>query len=241
MDVTTAADRPTRASTHARGHTHRAGGCGCGCRGGGSRPSGEEAIRDMVEAVYRPYLAMLEALQQPSSGMGGYALPGWGLQPQAQAQGCGCGGSGGCAPRDDCHCRCCVVDADLVVHTRLGERRIVPITLTNDRRREREVSLELSDFTTRGGSPAQVSGRVVGPERFTLAACSEREVVLAISVDLDADGDADREQLRDVDDCVVAYGDLRIVGCDNRAVRIAVSVLPRDCDAHRVRCERHCC
>jgi hypothetical protein len=47
--------------------------------------------------------------------------------------------------------------------------------------------------------------------------------------------------LIDVDECVVAYGDLRFGGCDNRPLRIAVSTLPRDCHAYHVRCSCGCC
>lgn len=82
----------------------------------------------------------------------------------------------------DCMCTCCVCDADLVVYARLGEMRIVPIRLTNERRREREIELDLAPFTTRGGSPTMVKGQVVGPNEFTLEPCSEREIIVAVSV-----------------------------------------------------------
>jgi len=169
--------------------------------------------------------------------------------------GCGCGGDCGCEPcgRDDCHCRCCVVDADLVVNARLGERRVVPLTIENNRRRERELKLELSEFTSRGGSASGVTGELLSPATLTLAACSHAEVVIGINVgDRGQQGDAGRnvkgspaeeggQRMPDVDDCAVAYADLRIAGCDHRPIRIAVATLPRGCHDYRVDCGCGCC
>jgi hypothetical protein len=193
--------------------------------------------------------------------------------------GCGCGSYDRCECKscryDDCHCQCCIVDADLVVHTRLGERRVVPILVENDRRREKEVELDLSDFRTKGGSRTAISAFVT-PTTFTLGPCEEREVIIGIDVKPEEgdDGSVDDtgetstdakskaasgrakvehaeaatavlsvrdDRLIDVDECVVAYGDLRFVGCDNRPLRIAVSVLPRDCHAYRWPCSCGCC
>lgn len=164
-----------------------------------------------------------------------------------------------CEPcdHDDCHCTCCVGDADLVVYTRLFERRVVPIRIQNARRRERQISLELSGFTTKGGRPAPVHGQIIGPTSFTLAGCAEREVTLVLATgtteeegepvqpeDVERAVSARLEQaqeLPDVDDCVVAVADLRIEGCDIRPIRIAVPVLPRDCAAYDVVCDCACC
>jgi hypothetical protein len=224
---------------------------------------------------------------------------------------CGCdeGDCDGCG-RDDCHCECCVVDADLVVHARLGETRIVPLTIENPRRRQREVRLELSNWTTRRGAPASIQGIILPPTEFTLEPCSEREVVLAIQVQFGGTGrvsaalqgvreagaaqpahpgqtaregqnaqgaqsteggqtaqsnqtaereagnaestlaslaaraanlDASDRRLADVDQCEVYYADLRVEGCDMRPVRLAVAVLPRDCESHPINCGCGCC
>lgn len=150
-------------------------------------------------------------------------------------QGCG---------RDDCHCTCCVTDADIVVYTRLFERRVVPIRIENTRRRERQITLELSRFTTRGGKRAPVEGRIEGPTSFTLGGCEERDLTLVIDVgkkDDDVNHDEERERPSDVEDCVVAVADLRIEGCDHRPVRIAVPILPRDCASYEIACECACC
>jgi hypothetical protein len=245
--------------------------------------------------VGEPYAGLLRSATDASAkGLLGVQMPvarGWGRGPQGKRPDydwhehhkghghrhhdeCGCGSYEDCecrpCRRDDCHCRCCIVDADLVVHARLFERRLVPILLENDRRREKEVDLDLSEFKTRGGSRTSIVASVT-PTTFVLGPCEEREIVVAIEVrgeqpdegagdtkDTEAKPKAgaskqvgepartivvgDREvELIDVDECIVAYGDLRFSGCDIRPLRIAVSVLPRDCHAYRLRCSCGCC
>ena len=51
----------------------------------------------------------------------------------------------------------------------------------------------------------------------------------------------DDRTLPDIDDCHVAIADLCIEGCDARPIRIAVAVLPRDCNSYTVRCVCACC
>jgi hypothetical protein len=162
-------------------------------------------------------------------GCEGRREPGCGCR-DGRERDCGCGRCG-----DDCHCVCCVAGADLVVETRLGERRVVTLEVVNERRRERDITLELGAFTTRGGSPAPVAGAVDGATTFKLAPCSEHLVPIVIEVGIE------REGLPDVDDCLVAWSDLKVEGCDIRPVRIAVAILPRDCGAYRVRCACGCC
>ncbi len=157
---------------------------------------------------------------------------------QHHPHGCGC---------HDRHCECRVCDADLVVNARLGERRVVPITIENNRRREREITLELSDFRSRGGADSAVTGSIVPPTQFTLDACREHQAVVVIQVGAMSDNGDDKKtegedhSHPDVDDCEVAYADLRIVGCDHRALRIAVTTLPRDCHTYPVDCSCGCC
>ena len=169
--------------------------------------------------------------------------------------GCGCGGSNehdtGCRQcrADDCHCQCCIGDdLDLVVYSRLGERRIVPITITNERRREREVTLELSGFKTKGGREVPVTGAIVGADTFTLAPCEERAVTITVESSEPAAGatgdnaQGNEIQAPDVDDCLVAVADLRVEGCDIRCpIGIGVVLLPRDCDAFDLGCGCGCC
>jgi hypothetical protein len=184
---------------------------------------------------------------------------------------CGCGSEEGC-PRcnaDPCQCYCCIGDVDLAVYSRVGELRVIPIVIENERRREKEINLDLSDWTTRSGKPAPVRTRGLTPTKFTLGPCEERTVVLGVQVfDDDAAnakanagaaaatataagkasgkrgevlvGEGERE-LPDVDECLVAIADLRVEGCDHRPVRIAVAILPRDCDPFTVSCGCSCC
>lgn len=145
-----------------------------------------------------------------------------------------------CAP-DDCSCRCCVADSDLLVEARVGERRIVPITIENHWRRERDIELELSSWTAAEG--VKVSGQIAGPTTFKLEPCGEAEIVLGIEISGTdtAASVANNRRTGDVKQCTVAYADLRVKGCDIRPIRIAVAVLPRDCDAYVVDCRCGCC
>ncbi len=170
------------------------------------------------------------------------------MQPQRRTHDCDCPDD--CAP-DHCHCQCCVSDADLLVHARVGDRQIVPLVIENNRRREREVELQLSDWTTHKEQTVQVMGQILEPTKFTLAACEERAVVLIIEVTgSDRTTEASEStstatvvvnQLPDVDSCKVYYTDLRVKGCDIRPIRVAVAVLPRDCTAHPIDCHCGCC
>lgn len=158
---------------------------------------------------------------------------------------CGCGKGYPCK-RDDCACRCCIVEADLVVYARNGERRVVPFVVENPRRREREVRLELSGWTTRGGSDAPVTSGFLGPTQFTVPPCGEQATSLGVQVNVggvDQPGGPDQPTQRfpDVDECTVFYADLRVVGCDIRPVRIALAVLPRDCSPYQIDCGCACC
>lgn len=160
--------------------------------------------------------------------------------------------------RDDCQCRCCIHDADLVIQTYLGERRVVPLLIENSRRRERQISLELSQFTTSDQSSFTATGQIVAPTTFVLEACSEREVILVVQTtpsqpgftfegggDVPPTGAADqqpnRREIPDVDECRVLYADLRVEGCDIRPIRIALVILPRDCDPFEIDCHCGCC
>lgn len=161
--------------------------------------------------------------------------------------------------RDACECYCCIGDVDVVVYARVGERRVVPITVENERRREREIKLELSSWTTRGGRTGLVETVAVHPKEFTVAPCGEQDVVLVIEVrgqpkpddggddggnegdDLESRAVVVRGRVPDVDTCEVVTADLRLVGCDHRSLRLATAVLPRDCDPFVVSCGCTCC
>jgi len=139
---------------------------------------------------------------------------------------------------DPCHCKCCIVNADLIVYARLGEIRVIPLFLENRWRRERKIATELSQWTTRGGKSAPVKGVLLPPApEFTLPPCGHQSVTLVVEI-----GTISREkQEPDVDDCVVAYADLRVQGCDIRPIRIAIAILPRDCEPYEIECGCECC
>ena len=123
---------------------------------------------------------------------------------------------------------------DLAVYSRVGEQRIVPIVVANERRREKDISLELSDWTTRGGRAGAVETLGLSPKAFTLAPCAQQAVILEVAVRGadQAQGDApapgrkpperkppDDKAPGDVDGCLVVTADLRLVGCDHRPIR----------------------
>jgi hypothetical protein len=159
---------------------------------------------------------------------------------------CGCGEPCG-HEHCNCHCTCCVCDADLVVYTRVGEQRVVPVRIENERSRERQVKLSVSDFTTRGGSASPVKVSLLGGTDLTIAPCATEDTTLLVASGAGPDDvekppkRGERTRLPDVDDCVVAVGDLRVDGCDIRPVRIAVAVVPRDCSPYEIGCGCACC
>ena len=152
--------------------------------------------------------------------------------------GCGCHHEKCGCHRDPCHCNCCIVNADLIVYARLGEVRVIPLFLENTWRRERKIVTELSPWTSRGGNPAPITGRLMPPApEFTLPPCGRQTLTLVVEI-----GAGDRDnQARDVDNCLVGYADLRVQGCDIRPIRIAIAILPRDCEAYEIECGCQCC
>ena len=160
-----------------------------------------------------------------------------------------------CSSDYDCHCVCCVCDADVLIYARCGETRRIPITFENDTRRERQVQLELAKFVTAGGHdlgwPTDLS-----PATFTLRPCGEQTVVVRVEVRCDPfrpaqpSGDATAGRPPDaqgegrvptLDRCEVAYATLRAEGCLVRPILIAIAVLPDDCDAYQRSCSCGCC
>ena len=175
--------------------------------------------------------------------------------------GCGCHDHGrhdhhhehDCCPHcgsDSCECVCCIGDVDLAVYARAGETRVIPIVVENERRREKQITLELSNWTTRGGKAAPVRTVQLEPGQLTLAPCEEKTVTLVVRVGAEPGeqepqhenepGERER-RWPDVDECLVAIADLRLQGCDHRPLRVAVAVLPRSCDPYRVECGCSCC
>jgi hypothetical protein len=150
---------------------------------------------------------------------------------------------------EPCECICCVGDVDTVVYTRVGERRVLPVEIENERRREAKVKLELSEWTTRAGNPAPVRAVLEPAEEFALEPCGRHKVTLILEVSASQDDAANKtagkrdalELPRDVESCLVAIADLRLVGCEHRPIRLAAAILPRYCDPFRIGCGCGCC
>lgn len=157
---------------------------------------------------------------------------------------------------DSCECYCCIGDVDLAVYSLLGEQRVIPIVMENERHRDTQITLDLSPWTTPGGSDAPVETLRLEPATFTLPSCGEQQITLVVrtreaptggekSTGEAPAGAADKSEQQkqppDVDNCLVATADLRLVGCDHRPLRIAVAILPRNCDPYLVSCGCNCC
>ena len=74
-----------------------------------------------------------------------------------------------------------------MVHTRVGERRIVPLALHNSWRRERPVTLAVGPWHVGSGTDLAVVA-VLEEEQVTLAPCEDRIVRLVIGVTTTGDG-----------------------------------------------------
>jgi hypothetical protein len=201
-----------------------------------------------IENISRTMQSMIGSLQAR-----GPAAPG--AQPREQdhhhhphghEHGHKCGCCRQCEP--DCHCQCCICDADVVEYARCGETRIIPLTFENDSRRERDVKLTLGPFATSGGSEPGWQANL-SETQFKLLGCAEKTVLLSVRVDCskltgvnDPAGNDNREgRIPSVDECKVLYATVRAEGCLIRPIVIAIAVRPNDCGAHHVCCQCGCC
>jgi hypothetical protein len=85
---------------------------------------------------------------------------------------CGCGNV----------CRCCVPDADVVLHARAGEQRVIPFLLHNPWRREREVTIAVGPWRVCNAGRLEVRSVVDAEESLTLQPCEKRVVRLLVLV-----------------------------------------------------------
>ncbi|KQZ89545.1 hypothetical protein ASD62_09755 [Phycicoccus sp. Root563] len=72
-------------------------------------------------------------------------------------------------------------DADVIVHARIGEMRVVPFHLRNPWRRERPVSLEVGPWHSCDGEDLAIRA-VLEEESIVLAGCEDRVVRLLVAV-----------------------------------------------------------
>lgn len=135
------------------------------------------------------------------------------------------------------HCRCgdgcgCTArDADLVLVARVGERRVVPLVIHNEWRRERPITIGVSAFHPCDPCAEDVEIAVTTQPHgeLVLPPCSRTVVDVIVALP-----DKNRENTP-LTRCTTVYGDISTDGCA-RPVRLAVVVLPADCDAHEIDC-----
>jgi len=156
----------------------------------------------------------------------------------------------------DSHCGCIIPDADIVLHARAGEERVIPFLLRNPWRREREVAVAVGAWHVCEGGRLEVRSEVDAGESLTLQPCENRVVRLGVRVQGicddatntkdDTKGDpksAPTDERRfgcDVESCASAYADVRFEGCA-RPQRVAVVVHPASCNAVELPCDCGCC
>jgi hypothetical protein len=147
----------------------------------------------------------------------------------------------------------------VVVHTRIGERRVIPFELANQRHRDREVTLAVGDWIACDGPALEIKAILEPTGAVTLAPCERRTVRLLVAVaaapvatppitptdpatgnDQPPAPTPTREDVVDVAACATTYADVRFEGCA-RPVRVALVVHPAACDALPVDCDCGCC
>lgn len=215
------------------------------------------AMMQQLSDLYAPYVDSMDQMWQDMMApwMEAMAAPSkkeYRRPHHHKKHDCDCGHCPDCTP-DICYCTCCIGDADLVVYTRLGERRLVPIEIENSRRREREIRLELSNWSTRRGKPAEgIVAQLLPPTEFKLGPCEQHESLLVVNIggtvqdsiakiEKASEKRDDIPRLPDVEGCEILYADLRVEGCEIRPIRIALAILPRDCDPYEIECRCGCC
>ena len=155
-------------------------------------------------------------------------------------------GSRGC-----CHdeCRCCVPGADIVLHTRVGETRVIPFRLRNTWRRVREVTPGVGEWQLCEGAEVDVHAALDAPDTLTLEPCSAKVVRLIVAVQgvpntkagrIDEVDDPNREPVNDVETCTSVYADVRFEGC-SRPQRVGVVIHSAACVAIELDCHCGCC
>jgi hypothetical protein len=222
----------------------------------------QQGMSRMMSDAQTAYQQMVQGLYGPATRQPDDVLRSWSpARTHRHDSECGCD------EHRDCHCECCVSDADVLVHARCGELRRIPVTFENDSRRERQVKLELDKFVTRGGKDVKWATRLSESE-FAIKPCGEHTVILSVGVLCENAGDeggdtkpkqpntptanvagavtaervnAVQDRIGSVDRCEVAYATLRAEGCSVRPAVIAVAVLPDDCDTYRRPCSCGCC
>jgi len=127
--------------------------------------------------------------------------------------------------------------ADLVIYSRVGERRIVPLAIYNGRRYRRGIHIEMSDWKESSGWQGVAVSSALDRTELEIAPCSEEHVNLEITSSVAT------ENNEPCDDCLCAvfHANLRFDGCNRSPVRIALVLLGNQCKAARLECDLPCC
>lgn len=139
---------------------------------------------DQSQATFDPWRHAWEAMMPDVAGQT-FGMPSGRHHAHGSSSGCGCelahehaDTSCGCGNP----CRCCIPDADVVLHARAGEQRVIPFLLRNPWRREREVTIAVGPWQVCNGGRLEVRSVVDAEESLTLQACETRVVRLGIVV-----------------------------------------------------------
>jgi hypothetical protein len=111
----------------------------------------------------------------------------------------------------------------------------VPLTLHNPRRRSLTATLQLGEWTSCSDSAPKIESRLLPAGEVVLEACETRQVTLLLEVGGKVSTDNQQDTAGDVRCCTVQVCEIRLDGCGT-TVRVAVAVLPADCDALEVVC-----
>ena len=136
---------------------------------------------------------------------------------------------------DHCSCCSCGDGADVLIEARVGERRVVPVTLHNPRRRPVTATLQPGDWTSCSSDAPPVVTRLVPSGEVALGPCESSQVLAVIEVGGQGSKDGNDNVIGDLRCCTVLVSDIRIEGCGT-TVRLAVAVLPTDCGELEVTC-----
>ena len=137
-----------------------------------------------------------------------------------------------------------------------GERRVIPIEVRNPTHRDVSVSVDPGPWTSCDGNQVAVQSVVRPGAEVTIAGCSSHEFLLVVEVggvtqdpdkpqdpgkpqDPATPGDVYRQGVP-LRSCATLTSDVRINGCGT-TLRVAINVLPLDCDPVEVTCCGCCC
>jgi hypothetical protein len=136
---------------------------------------------------------------------------------------------------DRCSCCSCGEGADVLIEARVGERRVVPVTLHNPGRRSVTATLQPGDWTSCSDNPPAIVTQLVPSGEVALGPCETSQVLVVIEVGGPGSKDGKDNAVGDLRCCTLLVSDIRIEGCGT-TVRLAVAVLPTDCGELEVTC-----